>query len=94
MDCVYGAIPGVHAYLDELKKQGENWCNCWAGILEVVEALVTAGVMINMRKCKLLARVIELLGQLVCQLIIILNDKYIYSWFSMPIKIIELHTVC
>ena len=83
MDSVCGIFPGVWAYLDDLKMQGEHWRACWHRMLEVLEALAFASFMVNLRKCKLLVRVVELLGHLVCRTTIMLNDKCIKSWLNL-----------
>ena len=83
MDSVCYIFPGVRAYLDDLKMQGEHWRACLHCTLEVLEALASAGFMVNLRKCKLLVRVVELLGHLVCHTTIMLNDKCIKSWLNL-----------
>ena len=82
MDLVCSILPGVRAYLDDLKIQGEHWRACWHRTLEVQEALATIGFMLNLQKCKLLVGVVELLGLLVCCTTMMLN-KCVKSWLSL-----------
>ena len=83
MVLVCDIYPGVRAYLDNLKMQGEHWHSCWHRTLEVLEALTNAGFMVNLRKCKLLVRIVELLGHLVCCTTMMLNNKCIKTWLSL-----------
>ena len=43
-------------YLDDLTCHGTSIPEVWASTLGVIKAITDAGIMINMKKCKLLVR--------------------------------------
>lgn len=63
-DLIYNADPSLKCepYLDDLTAHGCDLKQVWDDTLRIIKVLTDAGIMINMKKCKLLVRRFQLLG--------------------------------
>lgn len=85
MDTLVRDLPGVDVFLDDITVQGDTWEQVWARTLRVLERLVGAGFLINLRKCRFLVTEFNLLGHRVSNRSVQLGDKFIAGWANVSI---------
>ena len=62
--CIRAKVPGVKVFFDDVTIPGHigSWAKCWEDTYAVLRALTSAGLIINLRKCKFLAPQLVVLG--------------------------------
>ena len=69
-------------YIDDILVYGHDIADVWYRTKEILSALVSKGFMINLRKCKFLTQVAEIVGQRVYAMMYKPIEKPLVKLFS------------
>ena len=77
----------VKVYFDDVTIPGniETWKDCWADTCAVLQALTSAGLMINLRKCKFLVPKAVVLGYQLFEGGFMLASKFLKKWRTLDV---------
>lgn len=82
MEEIIARKPGLSTepYLDDLTSHGRDWRQVWKDTLATFELLAEEGIMINIKKCKLLTTRVDLLGFTLYDNLHQLGPKSLANW--------------
>ncbi len=83
--CSRSRVPGVKVFFDDVTIPGHIvfWAKCWEDTCAVLRALTSAGLMINLRKCKFLAPQVVVLGYQLFEGGYMLARKFLKKWHKL-----------
>ena len=75
----------MESFFDDSTTHGTTWQEVWEHTLETIRLLVEEGIMVNIKKCKLLVSRIELLGMLVYNSGVQIGTKSMKAWLGLEL---------